>query len=206
MWRQGEHVAIIGDTGSGKTYLINALGDYRTYWLFLRTKREDPRDDPMDRKWRRVKRIADVDTTGEKWLIDPPSNMRAREGFMLLGKAEREGSWTVGVDELFQCTKIGLGPRIEELITTSRSNKVTFVCGVQRPVGFTRWALAECTHAFIFSSEGRDYKTLTEAFTPRLKDVLPKLNFYKHEFAYYNRRTRDLFIANARDLPGILGR
>lgn len=204
MWRQGEHVAIIGDTGSGKTYLENALRDYRTYWLFLRTKRENPRDDPMDRSWKRVSSIAQIDTTAERWLIDPPTGARTREGFALLRKAEKEGSWTVAIDELYQSTLLGLQKPIEELLTTGRSIGVSVVCGMQRPVGVTRYAQSQCTHAFLFTCEGRDVKTLMETFSPRVREAMETLNYRKHEFIYFNRRTRKLTIGTARDLRRIL--
>jgi hypothetical protein len=206
VWKQGEHVAIIGDTGSGKTYLENALGDYRSWWMFFRTKRENPRDDPMDRRWRRVRSVADIDTTRSHWLIDPRPADRTRQGYAVLRKAAAEGQWTVAIDELFQSTLLGLQRPIEELLTTGRSAGISVVCGMQRPVGVTRYAQSQCTHAFIFTCEGRDVKTLMETFTPRIKEAMAALNYQKHEFIYYNRRTRELTIARAQQLGRVLNR
>src|SRR3954452_15677764 len=41
IWRQGEHVTLIGPTGSGKTTLTNAILDKRAYILFFSTKQRD---------------------------------------------------------------------------------------------------------------------------------------------------------------------
>lgn len=122
----------------------------------------------------------------------------------MLRKAEREGNWTIAIDELYQAMLLGLERPVTEQLTTGRSNGVTVVCGMQRPVGVTRFAQSQCTHAFIFTCEGRDVKTLAETFTPRLKELMPRLNYQRHEFIYFNRRTRELLVATASELGRIL--
>ena len=53
-WEQGQHVAIVGDTGSGKTYLEALLLRMRSYNIVLRTKDDDIR-------WPGFKRVRRVD-------------------------------------------------------------------------------------------------------------------------------------------------
>lgn len=203
MWEQGEHVAIIGDTGSGKTYLENKLLKLRSWVVFLRTKAEDPASDPMDRTWRRVSATRDITTQRHYWLLDPPQAQQRIEGLRLFGKVRRERNWTVAIDELYGASLKppdgpGLQTPITWALTQGRSSHLTVVCGMQRPVGVTRFALSQCSHAFIFALEGRDLlETISQAFTPRFRQAIPALNWERHEFAYYNRRTRRMLIADA---------
>src|ERR1035437_998741 len=40
-WKQGEHVIVIGDTGTGKTYLESKILPIRQHVILLRTKPDD---------------------------------------------------------------------------------------------------------------------------------------------------------------------
>src|SRR6516162_6060466 len=41
-WRPGQHVTLIGKTGSGKTHIALSLMELRSYVIFAATKRRDP--------------------------------------------------------------------------------------------------------------------------------------------------------------------
>ena len=198
MWNHKEHVSIVGDTGSGKTYLENRLLRLRDYVVFLRTKAEDPRDDPMDGAWRRVRRAEEINNRYGYWLLEPAYEERAREGARLFARARLEKNWTIAIDELLGATRMGLQPQIEWGLTEGRSQGVTMVCGMQRPAQVSRFALSQSTHVFVFSVEGRDAdEILAHSVTPRLKRVLPLLDYEHHQFAYYHRRQRRLLISTA---------
>jgi hypothetical protein len=201
VWKQGEHVAIIGTTGSGKTYLENRLLKLRGHVIFFRTKAEDPRDDPMDSGWRRAKTVKEISASQHRyWLLDPPYERQHVEGLALFRKARSEGAWTVAIDELYGATlpQVGLEQPITWGLTQGRSGKITMVCGMQRPARVTRFALTEATHVFCFSVEGRDAtEILAQSVSPRFKEILPKLDWHKHQFAYYGRKDRRILIADA---------
>lgn len=117
-WRPGEHVAVVGDTGTGKTWLLaKALLRMRRYVVVFRTKTDD--DD--DEKWRGFHRIRKASGIGneryERFLLDPAYRDQAREGYEMLERTYRHGRWTVVIDEGFAAEKLGLAPWIERSIT-----------------------------------------------------------------------------------------
>jgi hypothetical protein len=204
MWNRTEHVSIIGDTGSGKTYLENLLLKKRGYVVFLRTKAEDPHDDPMDSTWRRVSSVKEISTLYPYWLLDPPYEYQGREGQRLFDKARVEHNWTLAIDELLGAVDVGLEKRIRWGLTQGRSSGITMVVGTQRPTTGTpimRYVFSQSTHAFIFSIDGRDAEQIVyKSFSPRLAEAIPKLDFKRHQFVYYHRRERRVIIASANDI------
>ena len=132
---------------------------------------------------------------------------------------QRQGRWTIVIDEFWLATRLGLGDDIDELLTQGRSAKITTVVGMQRPVAISRFAISQATHVVSFIVEGRDVKTLAEAATPRFLPLIseqwrdmathraeaartPMLR--KHEFAYYNRPDRFMARGTAQSLAAIL--
>jgi hypothetical protein len=188
-WRPGEHVAAIGDTGTGKTYLLaRGLLNLRNYVVVLKTKPD--KDDAT--KWAGFLRIRKAkgmqNERYSRFLLEPEYREQAVEGWRMSEAVWRQGSWTVVYDEEWLAEKIGLTDQIERLLTQSRSKNVSVVSGMQRPVGNSRFVISQSTHVFCFRVEGRDAKTVAEATSPRILPVLESL--HGHEFAYYNRATR----------------
>lgn len=202
-WRPGEHVAVIGDTGTGKTFLIaKALLPMRVYVVVLKLKS----DDDEATKWRGFHRIRQAkgmdDARYDRFLLDPKYSQQAVEGWRMSERVWHQRGWTVVYDEEWLAEKIGLTEQIERLLTQSRSLNVSVVSGFQRPVGNSRFAISQSTHVFCFRVEGRDAKTVAEATTPRILPILESLQ--GREFAYYNRATRWVGKATAGTIDSIL--
>lgn len=202
-WRPGEHVAVIGDTGTGKTFLISrALLRMRLYVVVLKLKS----DDNEATKWagfHRIRKAKGMDNERyNRFLLDPVYREQAIEGWRMSERVWRQKGWTVVYDEEWLAEKIGLTDQIERLLTQSRSLNVSVVSGFQRPVGNSRFAISQSTHVFCFRVEGRDAKTVAEATTPRMLPVLESLT--GRQFAYYNRATRFVGIGTAQSLGSIL--
>jgi len=202
-WVPGEHVAIIGDTGTGKTYLTaKALLPMRRYVVVFKTKIDK---DDAD-KWRgfhRIRKASSImDGRHTRFLLQPEYTYQAREGWNLCERVYRQGGWTIVIDELLVAERIGLADQIERLLTQGRSTDITVVVGQQRPVGTSRFVISQCTHLFSFRVEGRDTKTVAEATTPRIVPVLDTLS--KRQFAYYNRAERVVGRGTAATLGGLL--
>lgn len=200
MWKRTEHVAIVGETGSGKTYLENRLLKLRGHVIFLRTKAEDPSNDPMDGDWKRASTVKQIHERYPWWLLEPDYEKQHREGVLLFHKARTERNWTVAIDELYGATQrhVSLEEPINWALTQGRSGGITVVTGMQRPVAVTRFALSQAAHTFVFAVDGRDATdTLYKAVTPKLRDALPLLDWRKYQFAYYNRHERRLLISDA---------
>lgn len=199
-WRQGEHIVVIGRTGSGKTYLISRLVQLRQHVVFFRTK-------PDKNKFPDLVNVARADAmrnfNGQRLLLEPSYQRQAVEGYRMLEYAWQDGSWCVVIDELWYAEEqLGLRDYVNRMLTQGRSKDISAVLGVQRPVDISRFALSETKHIFIFQTEGRDLKfTLRDSTTDRIVPAVQSLQRY--EFIYYNRETGQIAKGNANALEQV---
>jgi hypothetical protein len=199
-WSQGEHVAVIGDTGTGKTYLVSKLIALRNYVVVLRTKPDDIAF-PGFRRFTTAKAGME-DWRNNKILLEPDYRFQAREGAEMLEYAWSQRKWTIVVDEGWYAERLGLQKLMERLWTQGRSVKISLVVGMQRPVEISRFTISQATHLFTFRVEGRDLKTIRDSTTPRI--VEPVHSLTGHDFIYFNRPGRFLARGNARRLDRII--
>lgn len=199
-WKVGQHIAAVGDTGTGKTYLVSKLVELRQYVIVLRTKPDDIRFDGF-RKSRRANAMDDLYET--RILLTPEHSHQMREGYEMLQRVWEQGGWTVVIDELWYVEKLlKLGPMVERLLTQGRSKGISVVVGMQRPAQISRFAISQCTHLFTFRVEGRDLQTIKESTTPRIVEPIAALR--GHKFVYYHRGERLVAIGNARTLDRVI--
>lgn len=201
VWRQGQHAAVVGRTGSGKTYLISKLVQLRKYVVIFRTK-PDRNKFPG---FATVRKASAMDHWGsERILLEPSYERQAVEGYEMLDRAWRDGGWTVVIDENWYAeAHLGLKPYIVRLLTQGRSKDISVVVGMQRPVDISRFALSEITHLFVFRTEGRDLKfslrdSTNDAIVPAVRALRG------HDFVYYNAAKDELTAGNANKLDHIL--
>lgn len=199
-WKVGEHIAAVGDTGTGKTYLVSKLVELRQYVVVLRTKPDDIRFDGF-RKARRASAMDDLYET--RILLTPEHSHQMREGYEMLERVWQMGGWTVVIDELWYVEKLlRLSPSVERLLTQGRSKGISVIVGMQRPAQVSRFAISQCTHLFTFRVDGRDLQTIKEATTPRI--VPPVSSLRRYQFAYYHRGERTVAIGNAKTLDRVI--
>jgi ABC-type dipeptide/oligopeptide/nickel transport system ATPase component len=199
-WKQGEHMAIIGDTGSGKTFLEARLIAMRDYAVVCRTKP----DDIKFPGFKTVHSASAMDSLDEhRLLLTPKYERQAVEIAEALTKAWEQGHWTIAIDELYYATTmLKLEPYVNRLLTQGRSKRITVITGMQRPAWISRFALSQSTHTFLFVTEGRDTKTIAQALSPRLADVVSELR--KHEFSYFHRPSRTIRRGYAQNLQELI--
>lgn len=200
-WQVGEHIAAVGDTGTGKTYLISKLVEMRQFVVVFKTKPDDIKWEGF-RKARTVKAMDDLYET--RILLQPQHSQQMREGFNLLTRVWDQGGWTIVIDEEWYVeARLHLTEWVETLLTQGRSKKISVVVGMQRPARVSRFAISQCTHLFTFRVEGRDLQIIKEATTPRIVEPIESLA--GHDFVYYNRKSRDVVKGNARSLSRVIG-
>lgn len=199
-WKQGEHLTLTGDTGSGKTTLANVLLYARDYTLALRSK-SDPAPLPglKIRSARRFGSDADID----RYVLDPAYERQLVEFWNALEIVWRQEGWAVYLDELFYLSRLKTGSyrladRIDRLLTQGRSKRITVISGMQRPVQVSRFAMSQSTHLIAFRADGRDIKTLEDAGNREWADTVNELKRY--EFAWFYRPDRAIFRGRVQDL------
>lgn len=168
-WRQGEHVTLIGGTGTGKTTVAHTILDTRVYVVVLALKR---RDDTLDRFRDGYKYGRSSYKIITKWPPDYPfhkvilwikpkelgdSRGQAIRLYNALNTIYLEGGWCVYFDEAGLITMLGLGQALGVLLNQGRSEGLSIVCGMQRPASIVarvpKEALTAPRHKIIFKYE-----------------------------------------------------
>lgn len=199
-WSQGEHVALIGPTGAGKSTLAMFLLEYRKYVVAFATKPVDSTLDSLQEKgFRRAKRWKDFRPPNfePRRLLWPSARELYAEGTQAKEFREafehiyREGKWCVFVDELWYIINaLGFTKTIKTYLMQARSLKISLMCCTQRPSGVPVELYDQSTHLFFWrDNDERNLSRLggiswADADTVRMAIA----NLDKYQVLYVNTR------------------
>lgn len=193
-WEIGEHIAVIGKTGEGKTRLMAYILGVRNYIISFKAKADDTK---LPGKTVRLNKDLD-DPRYTRFVLDPAYFNQRQQFGLAFERIWRENGWTMYIDELFALTQLKLTPFIDRALTQGRSKHISVVTAMQRPVSVTRFAISQATHVIIFNQEGRDLKTVVEVTSPRLAPEIASLK--RHEFIWYHVPSRDWWRGRLQEL------
>lgn len=171
IWKQGQHVALIGPTGCGKTTLAHDIELMREYVAVVATKQKDESLDcyksfsrisqwPPDYHeklvlfWKKPKVLGDF-------------RVQREAIYAVLNDVYKVGGWTIYFDDLFYVSDtLRLKDAIRMFYTQVRSNNVSIVASMQRPFWNPVEALSQSTYACLFATHDlRDIKRVSECFS-----------------------------------------
>lgn len=178
-WEPGQHIALIGPTGQGKsTFAVGILGQ-RKWVLALDAKGED---DTLTKSgyqrittWPPSNKIRDEIAEGKPArLIVGGSNRTRAETAKLRALMESavegvraEGGWTIYADEfqvLADRRMFGLDKDIEQLLITARSAGTSVVTSFQAPAWVPKAGTRQATYVVMLKTNSRPMiKTVAEA-------------------------------------------
>lgn len=207
-WYQGEHVTILGHTGSGKTTIAFEILPIREYILALASKPKDKlinkaldegyhfaKGWPIDFRlyphnvlWPKIARVEDLRT------------QQAVFG-RCLHDVYAVGGWTLYMDEVrYIGETLRLRKLLELLWLQGRSNDISIVATSQRPAWIPLEAYQSADHLFMFrESDMRNLQRLREiggVDRDRLAYDLQRIP--KHDCIYVNTRDGEMYRFNVR--------
>lgn len=203
-WQQGEHVTIIGPTGSGKTVLSRQLLHRRDFVVVLGIKNRDPElYAPFQREGYELVHRFDADVPdnrdSKKVLFVPRTDKHGAEARKAKGARFRQalndiqdtGRWCVYADDIqYMTDQLRLSDDFEELWMLGRSEGVSVVASSQEPVNIPVMAYGMATHLFLFKNadiyRARRMAELTGVNREIAQQTI--LELPDHEFLYINRR------------------
>jgi energy-coupling factor transporter ATP-binding protein EcfA2 len=160
-WKQGQHVAIIGPTGRGKTTLASHILDIREYVVVLAVKKNDDTLHYFRKQgYRTIKKWPPLHGNHKVLLWIKPKTIDEVEDqqervHQALADFYIEGGWCVYIDEvgyvsgfLKQSRPLGV------LLNQGRSSHITMVCSMTRPrstvASIPLETISQCRHLMIF--------------------------------------------------------
>lgn len=154
-WHQGEHIAVLGPTGSGKTWVARELVMLRRYVVVLAVKREDAtlkqyKGFHITRRW--------PDLYGNERVIFWPkmetlADLDKQRGAIatMLDNVYLAGGWCVDLDDMsYLCEHLGLRTPLVTLLNQGRSSGISAVPICTRPRRVPLEAFNQCTRVMIF--------------------------------------------------------
>lgn len=157
---QGQHITLVGGTGSGKTTLARQLIVLRTYVAVAATKvRDSSLYAPLEREG--FETVAAFDPDGDehpRQIVNPPLEIgaagRAAQRAVyadMLDEIWQAGRWCLFADEVRYLTdNLKLATELETLWLQGRALDVSIVAGTQRPVGVPLEAFSQASHLFLY--------------------------------------------------------
>lgn len=199
-WNAGEHFALIGPTGQGKTTMLLNLLPLHPYVVVFATKPADITMDSLIRtgylrmdRWRSLdprdypRRVLWPDAT----KLDSVDHQKDvfHHAF---GAIYREGGWTVAIDETwYMANTLHLGQDIKLYLLQARSLGISLVCATQRPAHVPLEIYDQSSHLMFWRDNDEQNLRRLSGISWRSADLVRSVvsNLDRYQVLYVNTRT-----------------
>lgn len=202
-WRHGEHFALIGPTGQGKTTMLMNLLPLHPYVVVFATK---PRDITMETLvqsgYLRMERWTSLDPRmyPRRVLWPPAGRLNSvetqkaifRDAFQ---RIYREGGWTVAVDETwFVANTLKLGTELKLYLLQARALGISLICATQRPAYVPLEIYDQSSHIMFWRDNDESNLRRISGISWRSADMVRTIvaNLDRHQVLYIDIRTGEM--------------
>lgn len=170
-WEPGQHVAMIGPTGEGKTTAALGILQLRKWVIALDAKGEDDTLSASDyqriSEWPPPSRIRDRIAEGHPARLIVGGPARTDEEIRRLGETlsdavagvRREGGWCLYCDEfqvLADRRMYAVTTAIEQLLITARTRGTSVLTAFQAPAWVPKAATRQASYIFVWGTHDED--------------------------------------------------
>lgn len=199
-WRQGEHVSLIGPTGTGKTFAGLQLLELRDYCTVLGTKPRDPTLDQLRRRrWRVIEQwpppaLARRVVLWPRWRSPADTPAQRATIHQAFGEMFAAGGWCVFADELsYLSRELRLDGDLRHFWQQGRSMGLSLVGATQRPAWVPLDIYSAATHLFFWrTNDDNDLRRIGGVgwlSSAMIRRAVATLDHRSHQFLYLNSRT-----------------
>lgn len=205
-WRQGEHVSLVGPTGTGKTTAAIQMLHRRAFVVAIGTK---PQDDTLENLRRRegytVVDSLPLDARPPRVIVwprtrrigKPARQHQAKVISDTLDRAYQAGGWCVFVDELAYISRsLGLALPLTDIWQQGRAMGLSLIGTTQRPRFVPLDCYSAATHLFFWRTNDQDdlrrISGLNGADAHAVRTIVERLP--RHDVLAVNTRTGSMAI------------
>lgn len=199
-WRAGEHFALIGPTGQGKTTMLMNLLPLHPFVTVFATK---PRDMTMEtliaHGYLRVDRWRSLDPAYYPRRVLWPDAGRMdsvkvqKDVFHdAFGRIYREGGWTVALDETwYVANTLKLGGDIKLYLLQARALGISLMCATQRPAMIPLEVYDQSSHLMFWRDNDESNLKRISGISWRSAELVRHVvsGLEPHQVLYVNTRT-----------------
>lgn len=206
-WLVGEHVTIIGTTGSGKTVLAEDIYNMRCYVVVIATKSEDDSLKGYGKDFHRIKKWPPAFYQEKVLFWKKPGVLGdfsdQREAiYAVLSNVYKHGNRTIGLDDVvYLVRQLHLKEELAMMYTQARSQNISLVGNIQRPFWVPLEVCNQATHVLMFGLRDKDDVDRVAESQGITKDDVRSATkeLHKYDFAWIRTGVEPVIVRGQKD-------